>query len=122
MIGLAGKVLAAAPRVRIDRPARNRREAPRLCLAHWRQLRDLVFDPKRPAADDRRLMLAAQDALVGNAAFLAGDRAAELADDGCPVCFLNAEHAARCTASPRCVSTYDVLIDLAASHVLGGVS
>ncbi|HXR41763.1 MAG TPA: hypothetical protein VN738_05100 [Acidothermaceae bacterium] len=131
MIALAEKVVAAAPRLHLEKaPAADpadrltgnpaaadltpaaagieRRESPRLCADHWSALQGC--DPWLTAEQ----LEAAQETVVGNAAFLAGEHAAQLADNGCPVCFLNArspfEHA------------YDDLLDLAYRHVVGGAS
>lgn len=131
-MALAEKVIAAAPRVLIDRaPAADpadrltgnpaaadltpaaagieRRESMRLCDRHWSAVvRALSSIDHLPRAFD------VQDAIVGMAVFLAADEVTALIDNGCPVCFL-AERV-------RDPFAYDGLIAIAAKHVLGGAS
>jgi hypothetical protein len=90
----------------------DRRQSLRLCGGHFARLEASLsssgFGGPSP------LVALAQDAVVGCAAYLAGERASEMVANGCPLCFL-VEHSSNPWAG---VEVYERLIDIAVRHVL----
>lgn len=94
----------------------ERRQSLRLCSDHWQQLLKAMTDQGFTFAEmSTGPIRAAQDLIVGNAAFLARDKT-HLIDNGCPLCLLNAEHRFHCLRAD-CTTYYDVLVEHAAEQM-----